>query len=348
MTTPANNPISLTDVMNELRVANPGRPYPISLNDSDVRALAGVPSGTISMSDLLNKSSVVMQNPGYNGQSYSGPIGQQTEYCYLILNTNGTWTVTSAGSVYASGTFAIGGGASGFVYQVTAVSLTANNGTGYYSNTATSTTGWTAVSNAPACYVYTYNNGPTTGGNGTTGATIAATFTVQIAPAGNLSKAITTTVNLKANSTLTISGASCVAVDSFLPGLIRAGDIIVGDMMDLGDAETMAPGVGQVSYSMPALQPGLRFATKSGASLKCSESAPIPTLHRGLVTPGHLLGEFVAVRRFANGEYFNDWEEVVSVDNIGEIMVQHITVGNNCFWAGEQAGVYILHHNIKN
>jgi hypothetical protein len=27
--------------------------------------------------------------------------------------------------------------------------------------------------------------------------------------------------------------------------------------------------------------------------------------------------------------------------------VQHITVGDRCFWAGEKRGAYILHHNSK-
>jgi hypothetical protein len=32
---------------------------------------------------------------------------------------------------------------------------------------------------------------------------------------------------------------------------------------------------------------------------------------------------------------------------VGEIKVQHITVGDKCFWAGEKQGKYILHHNMK-
>ncbi len=57
MTIRTTPPISLSDVMAELRTSNPGRAYPISLGDADVRALAGVPSGPISLSDLYGKSS---------------------------------------------------------------------------------------------------------------------------------------------------------------------------------------------------------------------------------------------------------------------------------------------------
>jgi hypothetical protein len=53
MTLPTKGPISLSDVNIEL-----GRPAdaPISLNDPEVRALAGIPKGPISLDDLRGKS----------------------------------------------------------------------------------------------------------------------------------------------------------------------------------------------------------------------------------------------------------------------------------------------------
>jgi len=63
MTLPASGTISLTLVMNELRIATPGRAYPISLGDSDVRALAGKLSGPISLSDLYGKSAAAPVQP---------------------------------------------------------------------------------------------------------------------------------------------------------------------------------------------------------------------------------------------------------------------------------------------
>lgn len=59
MTIRTTPPISLSDVMAELRIVDPNRVYPISLGDADVRALAGRPSGAISLSDLYGKSSYV-------------------------------------------------------------------------------------------------------------------------------------------------------------------------------------------------------------------------------------------------------------------------------------------------
>lgn len=59
MTLQAARPISLGDVLAELQIANPSRTRPISLGDADVRALAGKPSGPISLGDLLGKSSFI-------------------------------------------------------------------------------------------------------------------------------------------------------------------------------------------------------------------------------------------------------------------------------------------------
>lgn len=66
MTTPApGQPIGLTDVLTELRITNPGRALPISLGDADVRALAGIPSGPISLGDCSGKTNA----PGYTPMS---------------------------------------------------------------------------------------------------------------------------------------------------------------------------------------------------------------------------------------------------------------------------------------
>jgi len=56
MTLQASGAISLTNVLNELRIANSGRSGVISLGDGDVLALAGKGSPPISLSDLYGKS----------------------------------------------------------------------------------------------------------------------------------------------------------------------------------------------------------------------------------------------------------------------------------------------------
>jgi hypothetical protein len=110
MTLPTSGPLSLTDVMNELRVANPSRAYPISLGDSDVLALAGKSAPPISLTDLYGKSSYVytpMTVTGNNDSGYeissggagavechpsvtvSGGEGVKTFYWEFTANPNG-------------------------------------------------------------------------------------------------------------------------------------------------------------------------------------------------------------------------------------------------------------------
>jgi hypothetical protein len=99
MTLPASGAISLTDVMNEIRLVNSGRAYPISLGDSDVRALAGVPSGTIGLSNLYGKSSYiplnVIGNNSENSVSSAGGAGLVT------CNPSVSVTGGSGGNTYA-------------------------------------------------------------------------------------------------------------------------------------------------------------------------------------------------------------------------------------------------------
>lgn len=138
----------------------------------------------------------------------------------------------------------------------------------------------------------------------------------------------------------------CVAIESFLPDGTRAGDIEVGSIMELGDDQTLEWSTGEVSYSQRAMVQGVRIVTLSGASLRCSTTAPIPT-QNGYVAAPDLLGHSVPVMRPGISSNDRSWEEVVSVEDIGLIEVQHITVGDKCFWAGEQADAFILHHNQK-
>lgn len=141
-------------------------------------------------------------------------------------------------------------------------------------------------------------------------------------------------------------GGTCVAVGSFLPTGITAGDTKNGDVMELADPETLEAFTGVVTYSKPFRTQGFRLVTASGASLVCSDSAPIPT-RTGYVTPRLLIGHEVPVRRDDIDKSEVAWEQVVFCIAVGEIEVQHITVGDRCFWAGEIPGAYILHHNLK-
>lgn len=98
-------PISMASILAELQTANPSRGYPISLNDSDVRQLAGKPSGTISFSDLNGKSAAtplsatglddnrIIDSTGSSGNAFCIPVvypsGGVAPYTYQ-------WTITSS------------------------------------------------------------------------------------------------------------------------------------------------------------------------------------------------------------------------------------------------------------
>jgi hypothetical protein len=113
MTLPASGSISLGDVMTELRTVNAGRAYPISLGDSDVRSLAGVASGAISLSDLYGKGAYTAMSgsvPNVSDTATSNPpsntavhisisvvfTGGQAPFTYAWSHVSGNGTVTAA------------------------------------------------------------------------------------------------------------------------------------------------------------------------------------------------------------------------------------------------------------
>lgn len=96
MTLPVTAPITLGQVLTELRTTNPGRALPISLGDADVRALAGIASGPISMTNLLGKSSYIpMTLTGFPA-------------------SNSADSTTSGGTVACSPAITISGGSGGY------------------------------------------------------------------------------------------------------------------------------------------------------------------------------------------------------------------------------------------
>jgi hypothetical protein len=107
MTLQASGAISLTDVLNELRIANTGRNNPISLGDSDVLALAGKGGNPTSLSDLYGKSSFKV-----TGNSASNKVssinGAGTCWTYPSVTVIGgssvtyQWTVTASSGVGAT------------------------------------------------------------------------------------------------------------------------------------------------------------------------------------------------------------------------------------------------------
>lgn len=104
MTLPATGPISMSQVATELGISATG----LSLNDSRVRALAGKPSGAISMADLRGKSAVIREPATGDNYSTSSPT-------YFVANLNTpsqaqfAWNGTNVG-IAAEGTTVVQNG----------------------------------------------------------------------------------------------------------------------------------------------------------------------------------------------------------------------------------------------
>lgn len=139
-------------------------------------------------------------------------------------------------------------------------------------------------------------------------------------------------------------GGPCVTVDSWLPGHGPAGEIAVGDMLELvEDAASFRRRAGRVTYAVRKLAPCVRIITESGISLDCSTSAPILCSDESLVLAPDIAGRRIPVSDFGDHRH----ERVVAVEDIGEREVIHITCENSVFLAGRQRGRYIGHHNLK-
>ena len=122
-----------------------------------------------------------------------------------------------------------------------------------------------------------------------------------------------------------------------------AGDVKVGDTLDMADPATLAEASEAVTYSEPKMQPCVEIVTESGIVLRCSTTAPLPTQRDGIVLAPHVAGKSVAVRDSIGSR----WEAVKRIRSLGVRQVQHITVNDGCFWAGVEAGRSILHHNKR-
>ena len=162
MTLPASGPISMSQVNTELGLA---ATTTISLNQANVRALAGVPSGAISMSNLYGKSNITLAfNSGANFylyySAYTGYGGVPTVELGFTTDGGIYYTIYGAVPISSSSSGPTGyfspitaGGGSNFELQMYVSSWTStyypynyqflvNGTTAYYRNNAPFTTAW--------------------------------------------------------------------------------------------------------------------------------------------------------------------------------------------------------------
>jgi hypothetical protein len=147
-------------------------------------------------------------------------------------------------------------------------------------------------------------------------------------------------------------GGGCVLLDSYIPlvetklsnerTVRHAWQLQEGHDISLNTAdEELNTYIGSVVFNVVDLQPCVRIETAQGISLNCSTTAPIFTKDSEFVDAPDLMNK--QIRCMKDDKEF--WDEVVSIESIGEKFVAVINAGDTAFWAGEQDGSYVLHHN---
>lgn len=135
----------------------------------------------------------------------------------------------------------------------------------------------------------------------------------------------------------------CVTLESMIYGLGAAINVVEGDMIPVVSSPTLEVSSALVTVARTELQPCVRLTTSTGIVLECSTTAPISDVNGNQILAPNLLGVIVPV--YDNGMFASD--EIISVEDIGEMEVRYITCDNNYFLAGKDAGRYLLHHNAK-
>ena len=148
MALPSSGTISLNQVNAELKKSATAA---ISMNDSAVRALAGVASGAISMSNLLGKSSVIV--PTISVSSVSGTTTGKSGANYYVNYKLGGTAPTTSGRWVSGGSGITASRVSNTQYRFTTeISFNARKRTGTWRVTATNSAGSSYVDRALVLY----------------------------------------------------------------------------------------------------------------------------------------------------------------------------------------------------
>jgi hypothetical protein len=124
-------------------------------------------------------------------------------------------------------------------------------------------------------------------------------------------------------------------------GQTRAWQMLPGSAIMLAD-ENLNVMNGTVTRVRNQMEPCVRITTEAGISLVCSHTAPILTGEKTYLNAPEVIGKQVAV--MIDG--VTSFDNVVSVEDLGEREVRPLYAGDQNFWAGETEAGYILHHNM--
>lgn len=122
-------------------------------------------------------------------------------------------------------------------------------------------------------------------------------------------------------------------------GAIRAGDVRAGHVLRSFAPETGDEYWAEVTHSRRISGPGVRVR-HNRAVLTCTHSAPMPAPLECMPAPdtsGRAM--FASV----NGDVCMGVVECVA--DAGTIEAQHISISDGIFWAGDELGAYLPHHN---
>ena len=134
----------------------------------------------------------------------------------------------------------------------------------------------------------------------------------------------------------------CIWIFSYLHSGQQAMNAVVGDQLTVLNNSYSGYEVGSIKNITQASQLCVKITTASGIELTVSESTPITLQSGEVINVLNSLHEDVAV--LDNGDF--RWEEIVSLENMGELPVAFIDAGDKTYAAGNNADRMIFTHNL--
>lgn len=263
----------------------------------------------------------------------------------FTINPDGTWTSTGASYTDESGSYylptTVG---AGVAYEVRVTPTLLGGGGAVISNSAAN---WAAASVQQTLDVVIQRF--------TSGASIATySVLVEFRPAGGGAIVSSGSFNLDVEADVTADGGGggCPTLDMILPDGRTAGQVEVGDCIQLFNPDTGEEMDGEVVHAETELQPCVETIASNGARFRCSITAPMATTAGEVKAP-----DLRGYRAKLKVDGVNTALPVVDVRTIGDQLVRHITVrvrgretvwSDRYFWIGGGDGTFWGHHNAKN